>query len=155
MDRPTVGISLLIRREPNLILLGKRIGAHANGYLGTPGGHLEMFESFASAAVRELREECGDNLLIDKIPHYFYTTNNCYYSENRHYITIFMTTNWISGEPELTEPHKFAYWGWYRWNLLDTPSCGCPVMPGIQQLYDQNINPFDEDDWRKFIGETK
>jgi 8-oxo-dGTP diphosphatase len=63
MTTVRVGVALIIRRGPN-ILVQHRIGSHANGTWSVPGGHLEMWETFEQAALRELSEEAGPLLRV-------------------------------------------------------------------------------------------
>lgn len=109
MDRPLVGVVLVVRKEGK-ILLHKRLSKHAYGYYGAPGGHLEYGEEFADCALRELKEEAGDDLRVS--PPKYATTINAIYPES-HYVTVIMLSAWVSGEPIVTEPDKNEGWGWY------------------------------------------
>jgi 8-oxo-dGTP diphosphatase len=126
-SRPKVGVALAIRRG-NEILLHKRKGKHANGCWGMPGGHLEMWETFVQCAKRELREEAGSKIKINK-PILWGVENTRFTEEGRHYVVVFMIADWISGEPEITEPDKNAGWGWFPWNKLPKP-----LMMGIKAM---------------------
>jgi ADP-ribose pyrophosphatase YjhB (NUDIX family) len=64
INRPVVGVSTLVLDQGRALLV-KRGKAPLFGYWSLPGGHVELGESLAEAAVREVREETGldaDNL---------------------------------------------------------------------------------------------
>ena len=52
---PRVGVGVILTNAQGQVLLGKRKGSHAP-YWSIPGGHLELGESFESAAIREVAE---------------------------------------------------------------------------------------------------
>lgn len=131
---PRVGIALLIRKEGK-VLLHKRKGKHAPGYWAFPGGHLEGWETFEEAATRELEEEAGDVEVTP--PQYWTIANTRFYDEGKHYVCIFMISDWISGEATLMEPDKNEGWEWFDWD--DLPS---PLMLGLQSLVERSMNPF-------------
>jgi ADP-ribose pyrophosphatase YjhB (NUDIX family) len=56
---PRVGSAVIVRDEANRILLGKRNKDPQRGSWILPGGKIRAFESIAEAAVRELEEETG------------------------------------------------------------------------------------------------
>ena len=131
--RPLIGIAVILKKETN-ILIGKRKSKHANGMWGFPGGHLEYGESFEDTAIRETEEETG---LIIEDPKFWWLENVIFPDENKHYLTVFMTADWIKGKPKVTEPDKCAEWLWAPWNEMPQP-----VMPGIKMLMDEGLNPF-------------
>jgi len=134
LDRPKVGTALVLRRGDQ-ILLQKRKGDHAPGVWAFPGGHLEKWETFEEAVLRETREEVGD-IKVTK-PEFLTAVNAMFRDEDKHYVTIFMISDWIAGEAKVMEPEKCECWGWYKWDALPSP-----LMLGIQKLVDSNFNPF-------------
>lgn len=56
---PRVGSALLVRDELNRVLLGKRNKDPQRGSWVIPGGKIHPFETIAQAATRELAEETG------------------------------------------------------------------------------------------------
>jgi len=136
MDRPLVGIAVLIRRGGR-VLLGLRKKGHAGGMWGCPGGHLEGGESFETCALRETEEEAGIILPGVRL---WTVVNTIFYREKRHYACIFMVADMPDGqEPQVMEPEKCERWGWYPWIRLPAP-----LMPGLEMLVSRRFNPFDE-----------
>ena len=115
--RPAVGLGVILVKNGH-ILMGKRKNSHGNGTWAFPGGHLEFGESFEECARRETLEETG--LEITNI-RFVYATNDIFHKENKHYITIFVQADYLSGEPQTLEPHKCEGWSWFKWDSLPTP----------------------------------
>lgn len=85
--------------------MGKRLGSHGHDTWSVPGGHLEFDETIAECAKREALEETGmrvDNVRTVAI------TEDRFPDHKKHYITIWVDTDWVSGEPTITEPDKWV-----------------------------------------------
>lgn len=63
---PRVGSALLVRDEANRILLGKRNKDPQRGRWVIPGGKIRPFETIGAAAARELREETGLEVEVER-----------------------------------------------------------------------------------------
>ncbi|HSW79618.1 MAG TPA: NUDIX domain-containing protein [Candidatus Saccharimonadales bacterium] len=120
--RPKVGLGLLLFKDGK-ILLAKRKSALGNGEYGGPGGKMEHLESFEDALLREVAEECGDQLKITNIQ--FLCLSNLRMYNPEHYVDIGFTAEWVSGEPKQMEPHKHGKWGWYEIDDLPAPLFAC------------------------------
>lgn len=132
-DRPKVGVSALIIKGDK-VLFGKRKNAHGAGSWCYPGGHLEYGETWEECARREVSEEVGieiGNIRFGAI------TNDIFESEQKHYITICMVADYVSGDVGVLEPDKLEEWGWYTWDNLPTPL----FLPTIN-LLKVGFNPF-------------
>ncbi|HEY4060167.1 MAG TPA: NUDIX domain-containing protein, partial [Kofleriaceae bacterium] len=81
MERPRVGIGVLVMKDGKL-LLGKRRGSHGEGEYASPGGHLEHLERVADCAAREVAEETG---LVIGEPRFVRAMNLTTYAP-KHYI---------------------------------------------------------------------
>jgi 8-oxo-dGTP diphosphatase len=115
-QRPRVGVGVLVMRD-NKVLLGKRRGAHGAGYYAPPGGHIELGESLAQTARREVSEECGleiENIRLVSMGTYLW-------SHNRHYVDIDVICQAPHGEPQNLEPDRCEGWDWYSLDLLPSP----------------------------------
>lgn len=131
MQRPMVGVALCVRRGDQ-VLIHKRKGNHAPGTWAFPGGHLEIFEHFEQAALRELAEEAGP--VTVRWPRLWTCANTMFFREQRHYVVVFMHTEWLSGEPVIMEPEKCEEWRWCDWDKLPEP-----LMEGLQILKLQQL----------------
>lgn len=134
-QRPSVGIGVIVTKN-RLVLMGKRKNAHGEGSWHFPGGHLEFGESWEECAKREVEEETGvkiTNLRFGTV------TNDIFKEEQKHYITIFVIADYVSGIVETKKPNKCDGWKWISWDDLPTP-----LFLPIQNLLKTSFNPFQE-----------
>jgi 8-oxo-dGTP diphosphatase len=122
---PRVGVGVLVVRDARL-LLGERLGSHGAGTWALPGGHLEFGETPGACARRELLEETG--LVAASIEPGPYTSD-LFPAEGRHYVTLFMIADGVTGEPARREPAKCARWAWFAWSELPAP-----LFPPLETL---------------------
>jgi 8-oxo-dGTP diphosphatase len=124
MERPGVGV-LVILRNKNKVLLGKRKGSHGHGEWSFPGGHLEINEEIEDCGKRELFEETRIILNCKSSINDQYT-NDFFTKEKKHYITLYQT--YIVDElltPILMEPEKCFEWNWFDVDNLPEPLFLC------------------------------
>lgn len=98
--------------------MGKRMGAHGEGSWSVPGGHLEYGETFAQTAAREVLEETGveiQNIRFGAI------TNDIFEKEGKHYVTIWMLSEYANGEATIREPDKYIDQDWFDFDSLPAP----------------------------------
>jgi 8-oxo-dGTP diphosphatase len=121
--RHAVGVSVLLI-EDGKILLGRRgpktTNVQARGMLSTPGGRLELEETFTDCAMREFKEETGAELagdlrIIGIRKHYRF---------GEHYIMVYvLATNHVGeiSNPEGDDKCEGG-WQWFRpeWILYDS-----------------------------------
>lgn len=115
IDRPKVGVGILILKG-NKTVLGKRRGSHGAGEYAGAGGHMEGLESFEEAILREISEEFGPQFKIKNLR--FNCVTNLRKYAPKHYIDIGMIAEWKSGEPKVMEPDKTEKWEWFD---IDNP----------------------------------
>jgi len=133
IPRPMIGVAAIIKKEGK-VLIGKRKSKHACGFWGFPGGHLEYGETFEQTAIRETLEETGLNI---SNPAFWWLENVVFPEEKKHYLTIFMVSDWKKGKPKVIEPTKCVEWIWAPWDELPQP-----IMPGIAMLIAEGLDPF-------------
>jgi len=104
--------------KQDFLLLGKRINSDGENNWQFPGGHLEIGESVTTCAAREVLEETG--LSITRLNHAGFT-NDVFTSSNRHYVTLFVSADYLSGEVKVLEPDKCECWSWFRQDELPSP----------------------------------
>ncbi|MBI5061195.1 MAG: NUDIX domain-containing protein [Candidatus Aenigmarchaeota archaeon] len=131
-DRPKVGIGVYIIRDGKVLLL-KRKGAHGEGSWCAPGGHLEFGESWEDCAKREVTEEAGIEITNVR---FFAVTNDIFEEENKHYITIALLADYVSGEARRMEPEKCMDIGWFSWSELPKS-----LFLPVRNLMEQGLDP--------------
>lgn len=114
-----VGLGVIILNKEGRILIGKRIGSHAQKY-SIPGGRVEKGETFENAAFREIKEETD---LEIRNPRVVAVTNNLetYRNEGVHYISIIMLVDDFTGELKIMESNKCEKWLWCDLHQLPEP----------------------------------
>jgi 8-oxo-dGTP diphosphatase len=114
---PHVGVGVMVW-DGDRLLLGKRISAHSENSWQFPGGHLEFGETVEDCARREVAEEAG--ITITNIrPRGF--SNDVFIDADKHYVTLFVSAEYDSGEPTVMEPDKCEQWQWFSWGQLPEP----------------------------------
>jgi 8-oxo-dGTP diphosphatase len=116
MNPPRVGVSIVITRGEEVLLL-RRANVHGAGTWSTPGGHLEFGETPEACAAREAFEETGVQVANVR----FIGLTNDVFDENRHYITIWMRGEYLSGEAHVAAEYESIEVGWFRWEALPGP----------------------------------
>lgn len=131
---PRVGVGVIVMKEGKL-LLGQRKGSHGAGTWCFPGGHLVFGEGLEECARREVMEETG--LQIKNLRRAGFT-NDFFESEGKHYVTVFLFSDWAGGEVQLREPEKCSEWHWFGWNELPKPMFA-PTGQLLEQLSRQGF----------------
>lgn len=98
--------------------MGLRIGAHGSNTWSIPGGHLEYGEHWEEGAVREVMEETG--MKISNVS-FVAITNDVFEKDQKHSVTIWVDSDWVSGEPTITEPDKLIKLEWRDFKTLPEP----------------------------------
>lgn len=117
--RPHVGIGVILLNPEGLILIGKREGSHTP-YFSIPGGYLETGETYETAAIREVKEETGLDIVN---PVVVGVSNNLetYKEEGLHVVSVFLLAKEFSGTLTLMEPTKCSGWQWCDPHSLPQP----------------------------------
>lgn len=132
-NRPKVGVGVIVRKDGK-VLLGKRKNAHGDGSWSFPGGHLEFNEQVEDCAVRETEEEAG--IAIKNIRKAAFT-NDIFEKEGKHYVTLFVVSDFAEGQVKVREPDKCERWDWFTWDKLPRP-----LFVPIENLLKQGFDPF-------------
>jgi len=138
--RPHIGVGVMVWKGDRL-LLGKRISLHSENSWQFPGGHLEFGETVEACARREVREEAG--VAIRNIVHSGYT-NDVFINADKHYVTLFVSSQYDSGEPTVMEPDKCEQWQWFHWSHLPEPLF-LPIRNFLKQHSDLSRLNFEQD----------
>ncbi len=136
-----VGVSVLVYNGDR-ILLEKRQNTHGAGTWGPPSGHIDFGEDPKHAAAREVLEETG--VTIEDIE--FRTiTNDIFEAENKHYITVWMDSKYVSGDLKVSAPDEESQVGWFTWNALPEPL----FLPVTHLLEGKTLSPQVGGTWRE------
>lgn len=112
-----VGIGVFVCKDGKFLML-RRQGSHGNDSWSLPGGHLEFGETFDTTARREVKEET--HLEIKNI-RFAAVTNDLFIEDNKHYATIWVISDWASGELQNSEPEKCSAQSWHTFDDLPKP----------------------------------
>ena len=130
---PRVGVGIFVVKNDKVLML-QRKNAHGEGTWSIPGGHLEFNETIEECAAREVKEETGLDIKNIRLGPY---TNDFFYKEDKHYITLFAISEPINGAPKNMEPHKCSNIGWF--SLNDLPN---PLFLPLDNLLKTGFRPF-------------
>jgi len=131
--RPKVGVGVIVLKD-NKVLMGKRKNAHGEGSWSFPGGHLEFNEEPEDCAKRETLEETGIEIKNVRLGT---ATNDIFREEGKHYITLFMISEYDSGDVKVMEPDKCVVWEWFEWDNMPSP-----IFLPIENAKKNGFNPF-------------
>jgi ADP-ribose pyrophosphatase YjhB (NUDIX family) len=128
MERPLVGALAVVARN-DAVLLVARGRAPNRGLWGFPGGHVELGETVAEAATRELREETGVDAraqgtlgtldVIERGPDGAIAW---------HYVLVAVRLAWLSGEPVAADDAEDARW------LTAAERAALPLAPRVEEV---------------------
>jgi 8-oxo-dGTP diphosphatase len=112
-----VGVACFVWKDGKF-LVQQRYGAHGQGTWTIPGGHLEFGESWAECAIREVREETGMEITNVR---FLAVTNDMFSEKGKHFISIWMESDWLKSEPRIIEPDKSKAQNWSDFASLPSP----------------------------------
>jgi 8-oxo-dGTP diphosphatase len=131
MNKPKVGVACFIFKDGKF-LIGFRKGSHGEDSWSIPGGHLEFGESFEQTAYREVLEETG--LKVQNI-RFGALTNDIFKNDNKHYVSIWMISDYAGGKEKITEPDRYVSMRWVSFDDLPSPL----FLPWVQLLESEFI----------------
>lgn len=114
---PKIGVGVFIWKGGKF-LMGRRLGSHGAETWSIPGGHLEFGESWEECAKREVLEET--NVTIENV-RFLAATNDIFTGDAKHYVTIWVMSDWVSGDPTIVEPDKLVSLEWKTFQSLPSP----------------------------------
>jgi len=134
MRQVRVGVGIFIVRDDGSFLMYQRRGSHGDGDWSTPGGHIEIGETWQQCGAREVREETGINLNEDEIQ-LVGITNDFFDLDGKQYVTILAKAKWPGQHPVQMEPEKGSAWEWR--NVDDLPE---PLFASMKNIFKQSIS---------------
>ena len=139
-----VGVSVLINKGDRF-LLEKRANVHGGGTWGPPSGHFDFGESIEDCAKRETKEETG--VEIDNVK-FRVITNDLFEKEQKHYITVWVDAEYVSGEPAVKAREEESEVGWFSWDALPEP-----LFLPLQHLLEGKTYPAQTTEEKLGVGE--
>lgn len=127
---PKVGVGIIVIKKADgksYVMLHQRKGRRGLGkdYWGSGGGHLDLGESLMEGALRELKEEAGEAVVVKNVR--FLGVINFTEMKPKHYVDVSFVADWVSGEPTNNAPKETTDWKWFA--LDELPS---PLFPPIE-----------------------
>ncbi len=117
---PLPGVLALVKAPDGRILLVQRANEPDRGKWGLPGGLIELGETIADAALRELTEETGITASADKVMDIFEIITRDEAGRVRfHYVLSVVLCHWVEGEPVAGD---------------DAAACGWVTAEDMEQL---------------------
>jgi len=98
-ERPIAAVGVVVVRNDGKILLARRANPPRQGLWSLPGGELELGETIAACAYREVLEECG----VECTPTEIYDAVDSIHRDVKgqvryHYLIVDVLARWASGE---------------------------------------------------------
>ena len=110
---PGVGCGAAIVRDGRILLI-KRLKPPEAGCWSLPGGKVDFLERVADAVVREIREEIGVAIAIERPLGWVETVG----LDDQHWVSPIYLARLVAGEPRVCERDKHADVAWFS---LDRP----------------------------------
>lgn len=107
---PKVGVGAVILDENNRILLVLRKKSPEAGCWSLPGGKVEYMETVENAVIREINEELGIDIVIERL---LCVTNHIIQSENVHWVAPTFVAHIVNGKVQNKEPHALQEVQWF------------------------------------------
>ncbi len=107
--RPIVAASIAVFREGR-VLIARRARAPWAGAFSLPGGVVEVGETLAQAALRELREEVGVEAVIAGFVRHVEPIQREGARVRAHFVIAVFKGLWLSGEPQRGEEVSEIAW---------------------------------------------
>ena len=109
-SHPRVGVAAVVLRD-NQVLLVQRGREPGKGSWGLPGGMLELGETLAEGARREVMEECGVEIEVGPLVAVFEPMQRDEDGRLRfHYVVVDYLARYLSGEPRAGDDADDARW---------------------------------------------
>ncbi len=130
-EAPVAAVGVVVVREDGRVLLARRANPPAQGLWSLPGGRIELGETVAEAARREVREECGVECGPLEV---FHVVDRIFRDEvgrvQYHYLIVEVLARWISGEVSPGSDASEA--GWFPIGEISS----LDITPGVAEVVD-------------------
>lgn len=131
-DRHSIipAVWVIVQNSQNQVFLLRRANTGwRDGSWTVPAGHIEKGEGPTAAAIRELKEEAGLDIVADQLsdPLVYFHPEDTKINER---VSVFFTLKSYTGTPVNAEPHKADKAGWF--DLTDLPA---ELPPMLRQAF--------------------
>lgn len=112
IDYIGVGVGAVIKDDKGRFFLARRGRGSRNevGKWEFPGGCVEFNEPLESALIREIDEEFGFVVSVERL---LDVVNHIIPDEKQHWVSPTYLCRFVSGEPRIREPHKCDAIAWF------------------------------------------
>src|SRR4051812_5500050 len=118
MDYPKVGVGAIVLNDKNEVLLQLRINPPEAGFWSLPGGRVELGEPIEQTVVREVKEEVGLDVTVERL---ICVTDHIVPADAAHWVSPVYLVRVLSGVAENMEPRKTERLGWFPLAELPAP----------------------------------
>ena len=108
-SEPRAGCGVAMVRGGKILLM-RRLTAPEAGHWGIAGGKIDLFETAAQAARREIAEELGVRVSAERLLCFVDQIDR---AAGTHWVSPIFIDEDFTGEAVNLEPHKHADLGWY------------------------------------------
>lgn len=115
MKEPRVGCGAAIVKDGKILLM-RRLRAPEAGCWGIAGGKVDLYETAAAAARREIAEELGVEIAADQL---LCLVDQIDREAGDHWLSPVFLAERFTGDPRILEPHKHEGLAWF--DLGDPP----------------------------------
>lgn len=134
-DFPRVGVAAVVVRDQKVLLV-QRGREPAKGLWGLPGGLLELGETLAEGARREVLEECAIHIEVGSVVGVFEPIQRDNAGRIRyHYVVVDLLATYLAGEPKPADDADDVRW--IRLDALDD----LPMLPETRAIIRQAAAP--------------
>lgn len=133
-----IGIFIMLKKN-NSVLLQLRKNCSFAGNFGFVGGHLDGDEKIVDAAIREVKEEVG----VDVLPSDLVLKTICHSNKGKEYLQFYFECSKWNGEIENKEPDKCESLQWHDWNNI--PENTCPYLKEAIDKVNQGISFYEDE----------
>lgn len=115
-----VGVGAIIVGEEGEVFLAQRGPAARNerGCWEFPGGAVAFGERLEDAIQREIREEFGMEIVVERLLH---VVDHLLPDEGQHWVSPTYIARHTAGVPRILEPQKCSAFGWFLLSALPQP----------------------------------
>lgn len=119
LHQPRVGCGAVIQRADGAVLLVKRGRQPEQGHWGLPGGKLDWMETLEDAVVREVQEETGLRVAVERL---LCVVDHFEPALEQHWVApVYLVRTLDGDQATLLEPEAILALDWFALDALPAP----------------------------------